>query len=36
MNPNISSIKFKCVFNTSFGQELRIVGNIEELGNLFT
>ena len=32
MNPNISSIKFKCVFNTAFGQELRIVGNIEELG----
>jgi hypothetical protein len=35
MNPNISSIKFKCVFNTSFGQELRIVGNIEELGTNF-
>ena len=34
MNPNISSIRFKCVFHTQFGQELRIVGNIEELGKI--
>ena len=28
----ISTITFHCKFNTSFGQSLHIVGNIEELG----
>ena len=28
----ISTITFQCKYNTSFGQSLRIVGNIEELG----
>lgn len=33
LNPNHATIIFKCKFNTEFGQTLRIVGNIEELGS---
>ena len=32
MNPNHATIYFKCKFMTKFGQILRVVGNIEELG----
>jgi hypothetical protein len=31
-NPNLATIKFKCTHHTTYGQQLRIVGNIEELG----
>ena len=33
LNPNHATIIFKCKFETEFGQTLRIVGNIEELGS---
>ena len=29
----IASVSFHCKYNTSFGQSLRLVGNIEELGS---
>jgi hypothetical protein len=32
LNPNHATIYFKCKFRTRFGQTLRVVGNIEELG----
>jgi len=32
MNPNIALIYFKSKFRTKYGQTLRVVGNIEELG----
>ncbi len=32
LNPNHATIIFKCKHHTKFGQTLRIVGNIEELG----
>jgi hypothetical protein len=31
-NPNHAAINFRCKYHTLFGQELRVVGNIEELG----
>jgi hypothetical protein len=31
-NPNLATLKFKCTFHTKLGQQLRLVGNIEELG----
>ena len=33
INPNLSTITFKCKYETSFGEELFIIGNIEELGS---
>jgi hypothetical protein len=33
LNPNHATIIFKCKYPTEFGQILRIVGNIEELGS---
>lgn len=33
LNPNHATIIFKCKHTTEFGQSLRIVGNIEELGS---
>jgi len=33
LNPNHATIIFKCKYTTDFGQSLRIVGNIEELGS---
>jgi hypothetical protein len=33
LNPNHATIIFKCKYKTSFGEQLRIVGNIEELGS---
>ncbi len=33
INPNLSTITFKCKYETSFGEELFIMGNIEELGS---
>jgi hypothetical protein len=32
INPNHAMLTFKCKYVTSYGDELRIVGNIEELG----
>lgn len=32
-NPNLSTITFKCKYETEFGEELFIIGNIEELGS---
>ena len=32
-NPNIATVKFQCQFETNFGQQLHIIGNIEELGS---
>ena len=32
LNPNIAVIKFQCLYETRFGQQLHIIGNIEELG----
>lgn len=32
LNPNIAVIKFQCSYETRFGQQLHIIGNIEELG----
>lgn len=32
-NPNLANISFKCKYETSFGEELFIIGNIEELGS---
>jgi len=33
LNPNHATLIFKCKYKTEFGQILRIVGNIEELGS---
>jgi hypothetical protein len=33
LNPNHATLIFKCNFKTVYGQTLRIVGNIEELGS---
>lgn len=33
INPNIAVITFQCEFETAFGQQVHIVGNIEELGS---
>lgn len=33
LNPNIAIITFQCEFYTQFGQQVHIVGNIEELGS---
>ena len=30
---NIATIKFQCEYQTQFGQQLRICGNLEELGS---
>lgn len=32
INPNHASVSFKCKYHTKYGQHLRAVGNIEELG----
>lgn len=32
LNPNHATIYFKCKYRTKFGQTVRVVGNIEELG----
>ena len=32
-NPNLSTITFKCKYETEFGEELYIIGNIEKLGS---
>ena len=32
LNPNHATVSFKCKFHTQLGQQMRIVGNIEELG----
>ena len=33
INPNLSTITFKCKYETSFGEELFIIGNIEKHGS---
>jgi hypothetical protein len=33
LNPNHATLIFKCNYKTEYGQTLRIVGNIEELGS---
>lgn len=32
-NPNFAQVKFQCQYHTVFTEELKLVGNIEELGN---
>ena len=30
---NVATLKFQCEYQTTYGQQLRICGNLEELGN---